>query len=212
MVQLFISILFQILLFIALFLESFPLFGAIIPGGAILIFIAGMLSKVGEINIFISFVVCVCASFLADMVGYRIGYSKGEAWVDKYSKFILIRSSFIHAIAGKLNNHPKKALIFGKFNPATRSIIPLLIGIKKLPWANLVLISLMSSVIWVSVFFTLGFIFGKGVGTITLLGKISIIGTVIFFFLLYFIYLLRQAIRNSPNNKDVKKSHSKNKH
>ncbi len=205
MIETIIQILIEIFLFVALFLESFPLFGALVPGGAILIFIAGMFSKFGTLNGIITLTVCIGASISADIFGYWIGITKGDRWVNRYSRFLLIKSSFIYAIAEKLKNHPKKALILGKFNPATRSIMPLLVGIKKIKWENFIITSIISSIIWVTTFFLIGFAFGKGIGIITFLGKLAIIVTFISFLLIYFVYLIRQAIKKkNGNNKQSK--------
>ncbi len=186
-------------IFIALFLESFPFLGALIPGGIIVIFFVGTLARRGYLNPWLTFLVCVLASFSVDLFGYFLGRKRGEALIHKYSKYLLIKKEFLHKLADILKRHPKRLLILGKFNPATRSIVPFMSGMKKIPSEQFILYSLVNTLLRAGIFFGLVFLFGKGVQTATWLGKMAVIGTIALFLIGYFIYLIRDIVRKKKN-------------
>jgi membrane protein DedA with SNARE-associated domain len=188
-----------ILTFMAIFLESFPIIGAFVPGGVIILFFVGTLSRIGYLNPVLTFFVCIFASLIVDNFGYRLGKRNGQKWIHKYSKYILIKKNFIYSLSNLLKKHPTKLLLFGKFNPATRSMIPFLSGMKKTPFKRFVSLNIINTFFWVTTFFGMGYIFGTGIKTATYLGKIVVIGTVIFLVGGYFIYLIRDIIRRKRN-------------
>jgi len=180
----------EAIIFLALFLESFPFLGAFIPGGIIVVFLAGLFSRTGQLNTTITFLVCLAASFLADLFGYFLGSKYGEKILKKYKRILFIKTDFLHRVCNVVKAHPIKLLVFGKFNPATRSISPFMAGLKKLPPQKFILISITSTLLWVSAFFFMGYLLGKGITTVQALGKWVIISTVILFLLIYLIYLI----------------------
>jgi membrane-associated protein len=185
----------EIFIFLAVFAESIPFIGALVPGGVIIVFLAGGFAKAGYLPIITTFVVCFFASFTIDLFGYWVGKVRGEKILHKYSKYVLVKKDFLHRIADLLREHPTKLLIGGKFNPATRSIAPFMAGLKYLEFKKFVTISIISSLLWVSVFYLLGMLVGKGLTTAKLLGKWAVIITFIIFLILYLVYLIRQLIK-----------------
>jgi membrane-associated protein len=193
--------LWEIGIFIAIFAESIPFIGAFVPGGAIVLFLTGFFSKSGGLNIFVSWLVCFVASYSIDLYGYHIGKTKGKVWIGKYSKYFLIKESFIHSVGDLLKNHPIKSLVFGKFNPATRSMSPFIAGMKEIDSKEFRKISLFTSAIWVSFFLGIGYLLGKGVGYIRTLGKFAVIFSVCIFLFVYFFYLIFNMIRKKMHKK-----------
>jgi membrane-associated protein len=184
--------LWEIGIFIAIFAESLPFIGALVPGGVIVLFLAGLFSKTGHLNIFVSLAVCFLASFTIDLYGYHIGKKKGEEWIHKYSKLILIKKDFLHKIADLLKKHPTRLLIVGKFNPATRSMTPFMAGMKGVDYSKFRKITLLNSLIWVTIFFGLGYLIGTGMGYVEFLGKFAIIFSLGLFFAAYILYLVKE--------------------
>jgi membrane-associated protein len=186
---------FQVIFFIAIFAEALPFIGALVPGGAIALFLAGLFTKTGDGSFWLTWVVCFGASFSSDLYGYHLGKTWGERWIHKYSKYVLIKKEFLHRIADLLKQHPGKLLIFGKFNPVTRSIAPFMSGMKKIGPNKFRLLSIINSALWVSVFMGSGYLIGRGIDSIRFVARIVIITTIMLFILGYSFYLIREKIR-----------------
>jgi len=195
MINIFLEASKYILILIVLFIESFPFIGALIPGGAVVVFVTGTLSRINYLNTFLAFTTCVFASLSIDIFGFYIGRKKGEYLIHKYSRYLLVKKEFIHKLAELIRRHPIKLLLFGKFNPATRSIAPFMIGMKSMSGKKFVLLSTVNSFLWISVFFGLGFIFGDGIKVATIIGKWAVIITFILFVLGYITYLIWGVIK-----------------
>jgi membrane-associated protein len=196
--------LWQIGIFIAIFFESFPFIGALIPGGAILIFLAGLFSKLGYLNPWITFIICFIASFSSDMFGYYLGKNHSE-YIKKYSKYILIKKEFIDSISRVIKRKRKRYLFFGKFNPATRAIVPFLIGMQHIGYRRYIKISFINTLIWAGFFFFIGFFLGKGIERIKYLGGILVTISFILFIIIYITYLVYKKIEEkNGTNKQIK--------
>lgn len=187
--------LWEIGIFVAIFAESVPFIGALIPGGAIILFLAGFYSRFGSLNIYVTWLVCFLASYSIDLFGYYVGKRWGNKWISKYSKYFMIRECFIHKLADILKKHAVKGLVIGKFNPATRSMGPFVAGMKELEYQKFNKISLLASALWVTFFVWIGYFVGSGVEKISLYGKIAIVLTICGFLFLYFTYLIIHKLR-----------------
>lgn len=191
-----------LIIFSALFFESLPFIGTIVPGGLILVFFVGFFSKIGFLNPFLSFTICVLAFFLADLVGFHLGMKKGEKVITKCSKYFFLKEEFLHKIANKISNHPKKSLFFGKLNPLVRCFLPFFHGMKKTNKKYFLILSLISNLLVVSTFFFFGYFIGKGVKTIKFLFEAVFLLTAIVFLISYLYYL--RGLKKDVHHKQVK--------
>jgi len=199
------EILFQIFLFVAIFAESFPFLGALVPGGAILLFFAGVFAKVGTINIWATLIVCYAASVSIDFYGYKLGKEQGETMMNKFLKYVRIKEGFVHKLAEIIVVHPCKTLILGKFNPVTRSISPFMAGMKGLDKKRFSILNYINSAIWVLFFVGIGYVFGHGLKMIKFLQNWVIFVTIALFIILYLVYLAYDSLKKFKKNGRKKK-------
>ncbi|MFH0808517.1 MAG: DedA family protein [archaeon] len=147
--------------FIAIFLESFPFLGAFVPGGIIALFLCGFLTKLGYFVLWEIVLVAVIASISIDMVGYFFGRSRCVGFLCKRSRIFLVKQHTIERIGRIVKKNAGKSLIFGKMNPVTRSITPFIIGNERIGFHKFIFYSILSSVLWVVFFVSIGYLFGN---------------------------------------------------
>ena len=190
-----IPLLWEIGIFIAIFAESIPFIGGFIPGGIIVLFLGGLFSRFGYLNIGVTLIVCFLASYSIDLFGYYLGKNKGRKLIHKYAKYFLIKRELVNKISALLRKHPTRISIISKFNPATRSIIGFTAGVSHVNFKKYRKVSMISSASWVIVFVGIGYLFGTGLESARMLGRIAAVVTFILLVGFYLLYLCRECWR-----------------
>ncbi len=155
-----------ILVFFGLALESFPLIGAFVPGGIIMLLICGFLARLHFFILWKVILVAIIASISIDFVGYFFGRRVGANFLHRHRKIFLIKKSTIQKIGKVIHGHTGKSMIFGKINPVTRSIAPFVVGNEGVNIVKFSFYSVVGSVLWVTMFVFTGYIFGSSVGVV----------------------------------------------
>lgn len=147
--------------FVALFLESFPFLGAFVPGGIIALLICGFLTKLGYFALWKIVLVCIAASVCIDVFGYWLGRTRTKGFMCRRSKIFLVKRETIERVICIVHGHTGKSLIFGRMNPVTRSIAPFVVGNERVSFLKFLFFSVIGSFIWVICFVFLGYILGN---------------------------------------------------
>ena len=178
-----------IVVFIAIFLESFPFLGAFIPGGMIALLVCGFLAKLGYFVFWEIVLVGVMASITVDIFGYFFGRSRRSGFLCRHARIFLIKRRTIEKVAKVVHGHTGKSLILGRLNPITRSIAPFIVGNERVPFGKFLFFSLIGSVIWVGSFMFLGYILGNSYETVAVAERHILKAGVIFLSGFYIYYL-----------------------
>ncbi|MCK4650539.1 DedA family protein [Candidatus Pacearchaeota archaeon] len=149
-----------IVVFVAIFLESFPFIGAFVPGGMIALFICGFLSRLGFFVFWKVMLVSILASVMVDLVGYLLGKRWDLGFICRRARVFLVKRKTIEKVGVFVREHSGKALVLGKINPVTRSISPFIVGNERVRFDNFILYSVIGSVLWVVSFMAIGYVFG----------------------------------------------------
>jgi membrane-associated protein len=150
-----------ILVFVLLFVESLPFIGAFIPGGIIILFLGGFISRWGFMNLWVLIGVAFCASISIDTFSYLLGRYSGEEFLQKHRKYLLVRKTSIERIGRIVHGHTGKALVFGRLNPVTRAIAPFIVGTQNVKATKFMIFNVIGGALWVTLFAFLGYIFGN---------------------------------------------------
>ena len=189
-------------IFFAIFLEGLPFIGAFIPGGSIIIFFTGFFSKLGYLNLWVAMLVCFLASVLVDTLGYFLGRCFDRKFLHIIGKKILIRRHVMKKISKLIEGHTGKALIFGRLNPATRSIAPFLVGSHNVKFSKFIFFNIIGGILWVSLFAFLGYVFGSSYQIAEECEKYIIITTILLIVGFYIYYLITYF---KDKNSEIKK-------
>ncbi len=166
------------LLFIFTLLEGLPVLGMIVPGHIAIIF-AGFLAKIGTLNLYGVLIIATIGAVLGDYIGYLIGRRYGLSFIDRLRPYFFITDLHIEKARALLAKHTGKAMVIGRFTPATRALMPFLVGASDTPAKKYWLFNLIGGISWVVSSVFLGYIFGYGYHLIAAyMGRIIVLAVI----------------------------------
>lgn len=141
--------------------ESLPLVGLAIPGGVIVI-AAGFFTKVGILKLLPIIIVVSAGAFIGDAISYYLGRRYGYAFLMRMGKYIFFKPAHFEKAKKVLQNHPRKAILGGRFHALTRCIIPFAAGAADMKPSLFLPFAAFSAVVWATFNIFVGYVFGQG--------------------------------------------------
>ncbi len=145
------------ILFLVIFLETGLVVTPFLPGDSLL-FITGAFAASGYINIVFVFLIFLFAAVLGDTVNYWIGYYFGEN-VFVNSRFF--KKHHLERTKEFYKKHGGKTIVLARFVPFVRTFAPFVAGIGKMEYKRFLGFNVIGGLMWVSLFTSAGFYFGK---------------------------------------------------
>ena len=147
-----------LLLFLIIFSETGFVVTPFLPGDS-LIFAAATLAASGKLNPFVLLPVIWCASVLGDNTNYQIGHFLSEK-VRSKQKIRFIKTEYIERTHRFFEKHGAATVIITKFMPIIRTFSPFVAGVGSMTLKRFFIYDVIGGFCWVSLFFTIGFLFG----------------------------------------------------
>jgi LPXTG-motif cell wall-anchored protein len=152
----------------------------------------------------LNFVGVAVAGVVGNLVGswlaYGIGYKLGRTPLDRYGRFIGIRSHDIDKAERWWAKHGTAAVFFSRMLPVIRTFISLPAGIERMPFGRFSLYTTLGCVPWVFALTAVGYVLGENWDSI--IGSFSLVSYVIAGLLLVagaaYLIRRRRAERHSP--------------
>ena len=146
-------------LFMIIFSETGLVFFPFLPGDSLL-FAAGSLAAIGQLNIHGLAVLLITAAILGNSLNYAIGrwvgpkvfHVKESYW---FNPRYLARTHFFY------EKHGAKAVFFSRFLPVFRTFVPFVAGIGAMPFVRFSFYSVFGAILWVCFFLYLSYFFGN---------------------------------------------------
>jgi len=176
-----------IIIFIFWFIESFPLVGISIPGQTVLLTVAGFL---GYQHMYLAMFSAAIGALLGNFTGYLLGVKYGDAFFDKYGKFIGVTKTDIKYVKKGIEKHGWLLVILGKFHNMFRAFVPFIAGSSNMKTKHFTLFNIVGSILRAIVMVLLGVFFVQNAETI--LNNIWKILLVLVLGLLVYIYLFKR--------------------
>ncbi|MFA6601351.1 MAG: phosphatase PAP2 family protein [Candidatus Paceibacterota bacterium] len=171
-----------IILFLLTFLEGVPLVGMAVPGHVAII-TAGFLARVGTLSLIWVIVLAVSGAILGDYLGFYLGRRYGLTFIDRLRPYFFVTNRQIDKARSLLDRHTGKAMLIGRFTPATRALMPFLVGASKTSAGKFWLFNIIGAIGWAVCSVFVGYFFGAGYHFAAVyMGKVVVIA--IFFSLL----------------------------
>ncbi|MFA6315042.1 MAG: bifunctional DedA family/phosphatase PAP2 family protein [Candidatus Paceibacterota bacterium] len=149
------------LLFILSIIEGIPIIGLAVPG-QIFIMMAGFFVKIGLLDFWTVIIVASIGAMIGDFIGYFIGRKYGMAFIDRIRPYFGITDLHLDKARKILDQHTGKAMIIGRFTPATRPILPFMVGASKTSAGKFWFFNIIGALLWVISSVLIGYIFGAG--------------------------------------------------
>lgn len=149
-----------VILAIAVFVESLPVIGLIVPGG-LLVILSGFLIKLDLVKWpVVACIVIVCA-LMGDTVGYLLGRKYGHFLIHKYKKYFCVSPQALFSTKAVISNHVGKAIIAGRFYSISRPFIPFSAGFSKVSALRFGFYGSISAVVWMVIHVGGGYFLGE---------------------------------------------------
>ena len=146
-------------IFSIIFMESGFFFAFFLPGDT-LIFTVGFLASAGILNIWISWIGLVVATFLGGLVGYLFGKKVGPAIFFKEGSFLFDPSN-LERTKKFYEKYGSWAVAMGRFVPVIRTFVPILAGVGRMKWNTFLRFNTLGAILWPSVVMFVGYFFGS---------------------------------------------------
>lgn len=135
-----------LILALIIFSECGLLVGFFLPGDTLLV-AAGLLASNDKLPLLL----VLPAAFLAATLGYQVGYLIGERagpYIFKRKDGILFREEYVARTQTFFNRHGGKAVIFARFIPIVRTVVPLVAGVGHMPKRRFVFYNIVGGLLW----------------------------------------------------------------
>jgi membrane-associated protein len=147
------------ILFAVIFCETGLVVTPILPGDSLL-FVAGAIAAVGNLDIHVLFAALALAAFLGNMANYAIGRWLGKRFfVDQRSRWL--NPAHLQRAHAFYERHGGKAVVISRFLPIVRTYIPFVAGLGAMEPIRFTAFNLGGAVLWVGSLCYAGYFFGN---------------------------------------------------
>ena len=147
------------ILFAIIFCETGLVVTPILPGDSLL-FVAGAIAAVGNLEVHVLVASLILAAFLGNMANYGIGRWLGKRFfVDKKSR--LLNPVHLEKAHAFYDRHGGKAVVISRFLPIIRTYIPFVAGLGAMQPVRFTLFNIAGAVAWVASITYAGYFFGN---------------------------------------------------
>ncbi|MDQ3981654.1 MAG: DedA family protein [Actinomycetota bacterium] len=110
--------------------------------------VGGWYSATGTLDFFWVVTAGVVGNVVGSWMAYALGYKTGRALLDRYGKYVLIRSHDVDKAEVWWSKHGDAATFFSRLLPVIRTFISLPAGIARMPFGKFTLYTFLGVVPW----------------------------------------------------------------
>ena len=147
------------ILFAIVFCETGLVVLPFLPGDSML-FAAGTIAAVGDMNIFVLIGLLIVAAILGDFVNFEIGKHFGQKLFSNPNSKIF-KQSYLQKTHDYYEKYGGRTIIIARFVPIVRTFAPFVGGMGNMNYAQFARYNIVGAVLWVVSFTTLGYFFGQ---------------------------------------------------
>jgi membrane-associated protein len=145
--------------FLVIFCETGLVLTPFLPGDSLL-FTAGAFAAIGQLNVWLMFVLLSVAAILGDTVNYWIGHYLGPR-VFKWKKSRFFNPDHLQRTHAFYEKYGGKTIILARFVPIVRTFAPFVAGIGAMTYPKFILYNVVGGLAWVAVCLSAGYWFGN---------------------------------------------------
>ena len=147
------------ILFVIIFAETGLVVCPFLPGDSIL-FIAGTVVAVANLNVHVLVIVLIVAAVLGDSVNYGVGHYIGpKAFQRPDSRWF--RQEYLRRTQAFYDKYGGLTIIIGRFVPIIRTFAPFLAGVAGMSYRRFLCFNIVGGCLWISSLVYAGYLFGN---------------------------------------------------
>lgn len=143
--------------FAGVFLEAI---GLPFPG-SVLVALAGFLSKQGEFNIIIAWLVSLLGYMLGSISAFMLGRYIGEPFIKKWGRYIRLTPERIKKAEEILKKSAPAYIIGARFLPTIGNVTPYVAGISGISIVKFLIFDMVHAALWLTIFLSIGAVLGN---------------------------------------------------
>ena len=147
-----------LILFLIVFCETGLVVTPFLPGDSLL-FVAGALAAMGQMNVHALVALLIVAAILGDGVNYTIGKHAGLSLFERFPR--LLKREYLDKTHAFYERHGGKTIIFARFVPMVRTFAPFVAGVGSMDYRQFLRYNVIGAVLWVVSFSYAGYFFGN---------------------------------------------------
>ena len=147
------------ILFLVIFAETGLVVCPFLPGDSIL-FIAGTVVAVANLNVHVLVIVLIVAAVLGDSVNYGVGHYIGpKAFQRPDSRWF--RQEYLRRTQAFYDKYGGVTIIIGRFVPIIRTFAPFLAGVAQMSYPRFLCYNIAGGIAWIASLVYAGYLFGN---------------------------------------------------
>ena len=147
------------ILFLIIFCETGLVVTPFLPGDSLL-FAAGGIAALGEMNIPLMVALLLVAAILGDAVNFAIGkYFGARLFANPDSK--IFRRAYLDKTHAFYEKHGGKTIIIARFVPIVRTFAPFVAGMGNMHYGRFIRYNIIGAILWVVLFSYAGYFFAN---------------------------------------------------
>jgi membrane-associated protein len=148
-----------VILFVLIFCETGLVVTPFLPGDSLL-FAAGGIAAVGEMNIHLMVVLLLAAAIIGDAINFSIGKKFGtHLFTNPQSR--IFRQIYLQKTQEFYAKHGGKTIIIARFVPIVRTFAPFVAGMGHMHYGQFLRYNCIGAILWVVLFSYAGYFFGN---------------------------------------------------
>ncbi|MCG9097424.1 DedA family protein [Laribacter hongkongensis] len=148
-----------LILFLIVFAETGLVVTPFLPGDSLL-FVAGAIAAMGEMNVHLLVALLILAAVLGDAVNYAVGHFFGMKLFSNPDSRIF-RRQYLDKTHDFYARHGGKTIILARFVPIVRTFAPFVAGVGRMTYRHFFSYNIVGALVWVLSFSYAGYFFGN---------------------------------------------------
>lgn len=139
-------------------------FGVPVPGETVLI-AAAFFAGLGQLNIFLVFLIGFCGAVLGDNIGFAIGQYGGHPLVERFGRYLFLTPERIAKAEAFFNRNGGRVIIIARFIEGLRQANGIIAGLSEMRWLRFITFNAIGAALWVATWSTVGYFGGSHIET-----------------------------------------------